>query len=136
MPKGKRERSALHRARAVLPRNISETEESDSSIESNHDLAHIPIKDTPNLEQLTIELTMDQLAEQLATMSATLANISAEQQRQQQLINTLGAQNAAAANQAPVVQQAPAVAQPNGNFLPFLTQLNMGSVNLMGIKNS
>lgn len=124
MPKNKKERTALQRVRAVFPHNISDTSDSDSSIESNHDLAHIPVQDTPDIGNLVIDLTMDQIGQQIAQMVASLANIQEEQQRQQQLINALGAQAQA---QAPNAQPAPAPAvQPNANFFSIPDPIKHG----------
>lgn len=137
MPKNRRERSALHRARAVFPRNISETEESDSSEESNHDLAHIPIEDTPELNLLNIEpniANMEQLTAQLTAMAATLANIGVEQQRQQELINILGAQNAGQANPPQVAPQAPAAVHQHANFFAIPDPIKHGISKFEGNK--
>ena len=122
MPKNKKERTALQRVRAVFPRNVSETSDSDSSIESNHDLAHIPVQNTPEVGNLTIELNMDQLGQQIAQMVASLATIQEEQQRQQQLINALGAQA-----QAPAAQPAPVpVVQQNTTFFSIPDPIKHG----------
>lgn len=118
MPKGKRERSALRKARELFPRNISETEESDSSVESNHDLAHIPIQEPPALENLVIEVTMEQVAEQLAQMAANLENIAQQQQQQQQQINAIGAFQAGPANPAPPILPPQVAVNPNFFAIP------------------
>lgn len=124
MPKNKREKSALKRAREFFPQNFSDTEESDSSVESNHDLAHIPIKDTPEIKNLTIEFNMEQIGQQLAEMAANLNNLLAEQQRQQQLINALGAQQAGQAAQAPAA--IPAAPPQHANFFAIPDPIKHG----------
>lgn len=137
MPRVPKRKSALRKARDFLSVinnsncGSSDSEESTTSIESG-DLAHIPIKNLPEIENISIEGDdkipvdkfphpleeddiMDQIGSQLERMMAMMADLNSKQQQQDGLLLQLQShmQNAAAAvPPAPVVP----VAQPTANF--------------------